>query len=255
MNLLAIDIGNTSISYGWFRNEVLKRVWYGKSSLIPKIIAYLSKNGGNLSNYKVIISSVNPLKLAEIKKLTVRKIPLRNHLILGKEIMPNIRHKYNNINRLGKDRFTNIYGASSYPKPLLIINFGTAMTVDYLSKGGVYEGGMIIAGIETAWYGLQDRAALLPKIKGITDYKGLIGRSTEGCMRAGILQGFGAMVDGLIERFRSEYGRSLYVLASGGLAKKIRPYIKSKIKVDQTHTLRSLALIYKNYSKKNDVQT
>ena len=244
---LAIDVGNTSVSYGFFKNGRLFKKWRCYFSIIPEIDRYIIESGSNTNSYKVVISSVNPKKLVKIEKYYARRSNRNNLLIIGSDIKPRIAHKYLNLNRLGKDRLVNIYGAIRwYKKPLLIINFGTAITVDYISKGGVFEGGLIIPGVETAWNALQEKAALLPKIP-LKDYRTLIGRNTEACMKAGSLQGFGAMVDGLIERFKKRYGRSFTVLASGGLAKKVRPYVHYKLKVDQDHTLKSIALVYRSY--------
>lgn len=248
-NLLVIDVGNTSISYGLVKSGRLSHYFNAFAHDIPKIDYYLTRSGLINKIDKVIISSVNPKNMQKVKNWLKNKISPKNLLIISQHLKPKITHKYQNVGKLGKDRLVNIYGAiRRYQTPLLMINFGTATTVDYISKKGVYEGGLIIPGIETSWNALQERAALLPKMPKIQDYPYLIGRNTENCMRAGLLQGFGAMVDGLIGRFKTQYGSSLFVLASGGLAKKIQPYVMSKIKVDQMHHLKSLALIYKNHT-------
>ena len=249
-NLLVIDIGNTSISYGIIKSGRLRHYFYDIDDNFPKMRNFIVKSGIIRIIDKVIISSVNPKKLAKLLPILSKRGWSKNLLIIGRQLTPKIKHKYSHINKLGKDRLVNIYGALRwYSKPTLIINFGTAMTVDVISKKGIYEGGLIIPGIETSWKALQARAALLPKGIPIKDYKGFLGRDTEACMQAGILQGFGAMVDGLIGRFQARYGKSLFVLASGGLAKKVRPYIKSQVKVDGTHPIKSLALIYQDHLK------
>ncbi len=250
--LLAIDIGNTSISYGLFKSGALIKRWYGNSYIIPKIDRFINNSGGFNNNYKVIISSVNPNKYKKIVSSLVKRVRKADIYTIGTQINPKINHKYIQINKLGKDRLVNLYGANRlYRKPLLMINFGTATTFDYLSKSGIYEGGLIIPGIEISFEALQEKAALLPKVGNGRDRSlqsspknRLIGRNTKSCMVSGLLQGFGAMADGLIDRFQSNFGGKFQVLASGGLSGLIRPYVKSRMKVDQTHTLKSLALIY-----------
>ena len=250
--LLAIDIGNTSISYGWFENGQLKRYCYGGIDKFPRIGVFNVRKGGNLHNYKVIISSVNPNSyvkvMSKLTELRHKDFKIKTYLI-GHNIKPLIRHKYFNIKKLGKDRLVNIYGgvARWCKHPLLIINLGTATTCDFISQTGVFEGGLIIPGVETSWKALQERAALLPEIHQITFRKALLGQNTKDCMISGILQGSGAMVDGLVAKFRERHGKKMQVLISGGLAKLIKPFIKNKVTVDQAHTLKSLALIYQDY--------
>ena len=247
--LLAIDVGNSSITYGLFKSGRLLRNWYGTDNRFPEINTFIANSGIKYSSYKVIASSVNPQNIRKVKQAWF-STQGGQFLLIGGNIHLKIKHKYKNINQLGKDRLANVYGASKfYRPPILMINFGTATTFDLVSKKGVYEGGLIIPGIETSWKALQEKAALLPKLGGIIHSKFFIGRDTKSCMASGLLQGFGAMVDGLIERFKKRYERKLTVISSGGLAATIRPYVKSKMTVDQTHTLKSLALIYRDYAK------
>lgn len=253
--LLAIDVGNTSTSYGLFKNGRLLRNFFCESNIIPEIRRFCVRSGEDGKNLKVMVSSVNPFRLSEVRKWVGRWVRKENVLLIGWNIKPQIRHKYRSINRLGHDRLVNLYGACKwYRKPLLLINFGTATTVDFISGKGVFEGGLIIPGIKTSFEALQEKAALLPLIQQIKRTSSFLGRDPKSCMVSGLLQGFGAMVDGLIARFRARYGSGLKVVASGGLAGLIKPYIESEIKVDQDHTLKSLALIYKEYRAKDNLK-
>lgn len=239
--LLAIDIGNSSISYGFFKSGRLIRFWYGKDDIIPKIVQFINKCGVNSYNHQVIVSSVNPERLKQVTK----RLPIKP-LVIGRDIQVKISHKYFNINKLGKDRLVNLYGASQFYKgPIVLLSFGTALTVDILSKNKVFLGGLIIPGVETSLRALEVKAALLPKNISLQSVKkALIGKSTKECMALGILQGFGAMVDGLIERFQEQYGKDIKIIACGGHAALIRPFVELPMQIDQTHTLKSLALIY-----------
>lgn len=141
----------------------------------------------------------------------------------------------------------NLVGALEFYKfPVLVIDFGTAITFDVISKKGIFEGGLIVPGVETAWTGLQDRAALLPKFDlkaEIIKRKRLVGNDTKSCMTSGIGHSYGAMTDGLIDRFKAIYGKNLTVLVTGGFSRFVQSHITHRVKVDPHHTLKSLALI------------
>ncbi len=245
--LLAIDIGNSSTTYGIFAGGILVSTWHGGIDVIPKIDRYIIQSGRFIDRLQIIIDSVNPIKLKSLLTKLKRKYNPSNILILGRNVTCKIQHKYFKINKLGSDRIANIYGAiRRFKVRIAIVDFGTATTFDLVSGRGVFEGGLIIPGIETSWRTLQEKAALLPRLRKISTRKGLVGRNTESCMNLGVLQGFGAMTDGLISRFRARYGRGLKILVTGGLASLIIPYIKSKVISDPNHTLKSLYLIWKD---------
>ena len=95
----------------------------------------------------------------------------------------------------------------------------------------------------------RGKAALLPKLVLKSENRHstvLCGRDTASCMQLGALQGFGAMVDGLISRFRRLSRRKLKVICCGGLARVIKSYVRESVTVDLNHTIKSLALIYQD---------
>lgn len=147
------------------------------------------------------------------------------------------------------DRIVNIYGAlRMYKPPFIIVNFGTAMTVDYVSKKRIFEGGMIIPGPEIAFQALIQRAALLPK-KLRLPYKrsSFLGRTTFDCMSSGILEGYGSMTYELIRRFKRRFGSDIPIIATGGFAPHLRPYAHCFDLVDDRHSIKSLLIIFKDY--------
>lgn len=247
--LLAIDIGNTSISYGIFKNGRLLWHFYSQNNVIPKIDHLIAKSGG-LCTYNTIIASVNPRNYLKIKASLKQSKRCQRIDTVGKSLPVEIRHKYNNINKLGNDRLVNAYGIiRSKRTPSLLFSFGTAVTVDFINKKGVFEGGLIIPGMKVSFEALQEKAALLPKVGAIHELsslqKHLIGRDAKSCMILGLFQGFGSMVDGLIGRFRQRYG-NINILMTGGFSNRIKPYIKEKVTIDPLHTLKALELIYQN---------
>ena len=244
-NLLAIDLGNTTISYGWFQKSKIQSSGFIKNSDIPSFIRLIRKKGGN-QPFNVVISSVVPKKVAILKKL------LRTHFkeigiwSIGENVHLKVKMKYNQ-RTLGADRLVNIYGAQHrFKGPVLIVDYGTAITFDYVSGKGVFEGGLIVPGLGTSWKALQERAALLPSLSQVKPVSRLAGTDTKSAMYSGLLNGFGALSDGLIERFQKTYRKKLTVLATGGSSKLISQYSTRIDKVDPLHTLKSLNLIFEN---------
>jgi type III pantothenate kinase len=247
--ILAIDIGNTAATIGFYEGGRLVDFGSMYYDDIPKYAGKLSRNGKN-SHLDIVISSVFP----KITKKLLQSIPSKkgqNMWVVGQNIPIKIIHKYNNYNELGCDRKVNIYGASRmYSLPMLIIDYGTAITLDYLDAKGVFQGGMIIPGPETAFRALSQRAALLPKsLRFPKKTKSFLGRSARECMESGILEGYGAMTDELILRFQKRYGKNLRVLATGGFAEIIRPYTKRINTIDSKHSIKSLLALWRNYKK------
>ena len=244
--IVAIDIGNTAATVGFYEAGRLRdfgSIYYND---IPKYINKWSKSGIN-SHIDVVISSVLP----EITKKILSSMSTKtsNTLwIVGKSLPVKIQHKYNNYNKLGCDRKINAYGAiRMYRLPMLVIDYGTAITFDYIDAKGVFQGGLIIPGPETALRALSQRAALLPKKLPLPKKtRDFLGRNTRECMEAGILEGYGAMTDGLIQRFRKRYGKNLRVLATGGFATVIRPYAKNIDIVDPKHSIKSLLTLWRD---------
>ena len=243
--LLTIDLGNSSITYGLFEGQRLLANGFVKSDNIPFFVSLINKSGVYKPINKVIICSVVPKLTIKLRKSITNRLGERSIYVVGGNLKPKVPMRYRR-EQLGPDRLVNIYGARhSYRLPLLIIDFGTAITFDYVSKSGTFEGGLIVPGIETSFRALLERTALLPKIKQVTPVKGLIGRDTKTAMSSGLLNGFGALADGLIGRFRGLYGRNLKVLVAGGFAARIAPFMAHADYVDPLHTIRSLALMYR----------
>lgn len=241
---LAIDLGNSTAAYGLFEGSRLLANGHVERNHIPFFSRLIAKSGVYKPIQKVIVSSVVPELTYKIKKSIEKKIGSRSVYVVGKDLKLRVPMRYD-ARKLGTDRLVNLYGALHfYRPPLLVIDFGTAITFDYLSKSGVFEGGLIVPGIETSFWALVERAALLPKVKELVPVKGLVGRNTKAAMSSGLLNGFGALADGLSGRFRTRYGRNLKILVTGGFAARIAPFMTHVDYLDPLHTIRSLALIY-----------
>ena len=240
--LVLLDVGNTSITFGLYQKGRISRPESYLHNEIPQIKAKIKLSGGN-SHTNIIISSNVPVLIPILRKA------LSSYLlwVVGEDLPVPLKHKYKNIQKLGIDRQVNLYGANLlYKKPLIVMDFGTAITVDYLSAKGVFEGGMIIPGPELAFQALIDKAARIPKKSSLpTKAKKFIGQDTQECMNSGILQGYGAMTDELIRRFKSNYGNHLGVIISGGFSEHLKPYITSQVIYDPKIALEALYLLYR----------
>jgi type III pantothenate kinase len=247
--LILLDIGNTSVTYGLYEGGRLQRFGSSLFNEIPKLIKNCSKKG---AKYKIdlVISSVVPKKTAILKKQFGKKKAF-NLWVIGENIPTLIKHRYHPAKNLGADRIVNIYGALRiYGAPFLIIDYGTAITFDYVSKKRVFEGGMIVPGPEISFQALIERAAQLPKKVRLPEGTShFLGRNTYPCMESGILQGYGALTDGLIRRFKSRFG-PLKVIATGGFAQHLRPFCKELEVVDPKHAIKSLLLIFKDFQRR-----
>ncbi len=240
--LVLLDVGNTSITCGFYQKGRISRPESYLHDEVPQIKAKIKINGGN-SHTNIIISSNVPLLVPILRKALSAYLVW----IVGEDLSIPFKHKYKNINNLGIDRQVNLYGANQlYKKPLIVMDFGTAITVDYLSAKGVFEGGMIIPGPELAFQALIAKAARIPKKSPLpTTAKKFIGQDTQECMNSGILQGYGAMADELINRFKSKYGKDLGVIISGGFSQHLKPYITSHVIYDPKIALEALYLLYR----------
>ncbi len=149
---------------------------------------------------------------------------------------------------VGADRLVNAIAAwERYRKNLIIIDFGTAITFDCVSAKCEYLGGTILPGIAISLDALSTRTAKLPRINLASPPQQIIGTNTIDAMKSGILNGYGAMVDGLVTRIRTELcpdNEPLKVIATGGMAHLIFPYSALIEEVDTMLTLHGLHLLF-----------
>jgi len=246
-NLLAVDIGNTNITCGIFAHDKL----IGKAKIRAHAYHSYGKNLKRLLRSSglyaadingIIISSVSPLALMRFLN-SLKKIMDCNITIVGKDIRVPIRNLYRVKREVGQDRLVNALAAKTiYGAPAVIIDFGTAITFDLVSKKGEYLGGLILPGIELSLGSLYKNTALLPKVE-LEEARDIIGKDTIASMRGGILFGFGAMCDGLVAQYRKVLGADLKVIATGGNAKLMKKYARSIRIADEDITLKGLLLI------------
>ena len=248
LHLVAADIGNTTISIGLFRGSKLvgtvKIPTRAHSRYRGALIRFMKKCRADAKEADaVIVSSVVPDALGRFVKVAAGVFG-RRVLVVGKDIQAALRNAYRRPRQVGQDRLVNAVAVKEiYGCPAIVIDFGTAVTFDCVSRGGAYLGGLILPGIELSFWGLYERTALLPKVK-IAPVSSIIGRDTVESMRAGVLFGFGALCDGLVDRLRGKLGARSRVVATGGNSMLVKRYSGSIRIVDEHLTLKGLRIIF-----------
>jgi len=239
--LLAGDIGNTNISFGLFQGARLLRRFN-----IPThdyTLGRLKASLGKADIADTLICSVVP-KVAQALNHDLSRLLAKRPYNIGKEIEVPIKNLYRHPQQVGQDRLVNAYaGIRLYGAPLIVVDFGTAVTFDAVSKKGDYLGGMILPGLEISLEALARRTALLPKIK-LAKPKEFIGRDTKNSMLSGMVFGFASLTDNLVTRIKDKIGRNALSIGTGGNIRLIGRYCKRLDKIDPDLTLKGLNLIY-----------
>ncbi|MDD2679879.1 MAG: type III pantothenate kinase [Candidatus Omnitrophica bacterium] len=239
--LLAIDIGNTNITFRLFRADRIKHCFN-----IPTQDYNLRNLRQNLRKLKIdnaIICSVVPPVTRKIER-DLRSLLGRQPQIIGKHIRVPIKNLYRNPKAVGQDRLVNAYaGVKLYGAPLVVVDFGTAVTFDVISKKKEYRGGMILPGLRISLEALNARTALLPKIK-LEGPKEFIGRDTKSSMLSGIIYGFSALTDNLIARLKHKLGKKTKAIGTGGNIGLISRYCRSLDGKDIRLTLKGLNMLF-----------
>ena len=249
--LLAIDIGNTNTVIGLFEEETLEHHWRLETKkertgdewgvYLRELFRFEKCDIGEADS--VIISSVVPPMERALNNMCQRylkTIPL----YVTPEVRLNIKIVIDNPGELGADRIVN--SAAAYKKfkaDLIIIDFGTATTFDYVSKKGEYRGGLILPGIGISLEALLNHASKLPRIE-IAKPRHVIGTNTVESMQSGIYYGYAGMIDSVVERMEKEIGRKTKVVATGGMSRLIAADSKRIEETDELLTLEGLKLIY-----------
>lgn len=249
--IFVVDVGNTNIVFGVYQGKKLMRHWRLSTNQSATEDEYgmmmhqaLKISGFDIAAIAgVIISSVVPPLMPVLEEISKRYFQL-TPLIVGPGIRTGLNIRYENPREVGADRIVNAISAiSQYGPPLLLVDFGTATTFDFIDRKGDYIGGAITPGIGISTEALYRSAAKLPRIE-LTAPSSVIGRNTVQSMQAGIIHGFAGQVDGIVRKVREEYDADAKVIATGGYAELIAAESTTIQKVDPLLTLHGLRLIY-----------
>lgn len=254
--LLAIDIGNTNLVIGCFRDDKIlfkARIATDRTRTSDQygveIKNMLEAYGVDRSDIKdCIISSVVPPVFNSVRTGVV-KIIGKQPMVVGPGLKTGLNIHVDVPSQVGSDRIVIAVAAlAEYKAPLLLMDLGTATTIEAVEPDNVYMGGVIIPGVRVSLDALTSRAAQLPGIS-LDQPKQVIGKNTVDCMRSGMMYGTAAMIDGLVERMEEELGHRCTLIATGGLAQFITPLCKREIILERDLLLKGLNIIYKKNKK------
>jgi len=228
--LLAIDVGNTNIVFALAAGGEIRCRWRISSDprrtadeYLVWLLQLLQLEGIDRSSIEdVAIASVVPQTLFNLRGLA-RRIADVEPLVAGAPgIVYGVPINLPNPLEVGADRVLNALAAHrQWPgADLVVIDFGTATTLDIVSASGAYEGGVIAPGINLSMDALYQAAARLPRVAVEPPAEGLgvIGKGTVHAMQSGLFWGYVGLLEGLVRRIEAEIGRNVTVIATGGLA-------------------------------------
>jgi type III pantothenate kinase len=244
--LLAVDAGNTETVFGLYDGPELGDRW----RIATEAQRTGDELGALLSDFLdlsaldgICLSSSVPRLIREYEHVAERwaKAPL---LVLGPGVATGLALHYDDPRELGPDRIANSVAARErFGSPVIVVDFGTSTNFDIIGPDGDFVGGVLAPGIETSMEALFSRAARLVKVD-YAEPPQVIGKTTEQALRSGLVYGFAAQVDGLVEAIRRELGVEAKAVATGGLADLIAPHSRTVSAVEPFLTLDGLRLIW-----------
>ncbi len=251
--LVAIDVGNTHTVIGIYDGDRLVHHWRISTSADRTadehavLLHGLLQGAGlevPLKLEGVAIACVVPPLNQTIEQLAERFFHCPP-LVVGPGIKTGMPILYENPKEVGADRIVNaVAGYERYASPVIIVDFGTATTFDYVTGRGEYVGGAIAPGLGISMEALVQHAAKLYRVELVRP-RDVIGRTTVGAIQSGLIFGYTALVDGLVERIIRERGEDkTRVIATGGLAELIAPESSTIEDIDEFLTLKGLRLIF-----------
>ncbi|HHV39129.1 MAG TPA: type III pantothenate kinase [Tepidimicrobium sp.] len=252
--LLVIDVGNTNIVFGVYEGDRLLHNWnistvkdrtsdeYGL--LFEQIFKYHKLCPEDVTD--VIISSVVPTLMHTLSAMSIKYFKCQP-IVVGPGVRTGMNILYDNPKEVGADRIVNaVAGYERYGGPLIIVDFGTAITFCAISRKGEYLGGVIAPGIIISSEALFSRTAKLPKVE-IAKPNNIIGKTTTSSIQSGLIYGYIGMIDYIIEQMMDEMaeeGKVKAVIGTGGFASLIGNESRYINKIDKLLTLEGLRIIY-----------
>ncbi|AXA35900.1 Pantothenate kinase type III, CoaX-like [Candidatus Sumerlaea chitinivorans] len=223
--LLTVDIGNTNIALGLFDGDSCVRFWRAASDtrrtvdeyavLLEALLAHSAVDVQCIEG--VVIGSVVPV-LSDTLNDALQRVFGRVPFHVTYTVPMPVKNRYAKPNEVGVDRLANaVAGVELVGAPTIIVDVGTAITLDVVNKRKEYLGGAILPGLEMSAEALAKRTARLPRVAPHEPHH-VIGRTTVESIRSGLLNGLVGSVDYLIERMWEELGYRTAVIATGGLA-------------------------------------
>jgi type III pantothenate kinase len=248
--LLAIDCGNTQTVIGLFDDQELLDHWRiatvverTSDELALMFHQFLAFHGtSDAAVTGMVIGSGVPRVTTALRAMSERYFGFPA-VVLEAGVRTGMPIHYDEPRNVGADRIANAIGAYDlYGGPTVIVDFGTANTVDAVSEKGEYLGGAIFPGVEISLDALFAHAAMLRRVE-LVPPKNVIGKSTIEAIQSGAIYGYSGQIDALVDRFVDELGPST-VVATGGLAEVIAPQTRTVQHVEPWLTLQGLRIVH-----------
>lgn len=247
--ILLADIGNTHTHFGLARGDriarhvdIPTRGWFRGAAA-----SQLRRWVGSENIDGMMICSVVPQATPVLRRM-VKRMWKCEALELTPRTLRGVGIDYPKPRTIGPDRLANSVAARhAYGAPVVVVDFGTAVTFDVVNRAGDYVGGVIAPGLAVMTDYLHEKTALLPRIR-IREIDSAIGKSTAGAMRVGAVHGYRGLVRELILKLKSELGsRHLSVVATGGYAELIAKNLPEIAAIDPLLTLKGLQLVWQDH--------
>lgn len=244
--VVVFDIGNTNIHIGLYRGRTLIRkfIFPVRKKLQAAKIRRIF-NDGRLTG--AAIASVVPRLTKQVVNLC--KMYGLPAVIVSSKIDCGIKYSYRDPSTLGADRIAAVAGALvRFRRNAIVVDAGTAITVDVVLSGGKHLGGVILPGMHMLSACMYRNTAQLPEV-AVRKPKDVIGRSTEECIRSGIFNGTMMMVSGFIKELKRKHGKSFFCVSTGGSGALLAKHIKEIQKYDADLCLYGALAIYYRYAR------
>jgi type III pantothenate kinase len=244
--LLLIDIGNTHTHLGLadgqrvVRHTNISTQASDNRAALPSLRRFVGRRQLHGAALCSVVPSRTPIVRQAVSKLwEVHCLELTSQTVTG------IRIEYPNPKTIGPDRLANAVAARHhFGTPVVVVDFGTAVTFDVVNRKGNYIGGIIAPGLAALTEYLHEKTALLPRIK-IREVRRAVGKSTEEAMLIGIVHGYRGLVRELLNGLKVELGSPrLPVVATGGYGKLMAKWVPEITRIDPLLTLEGLRLVW-----------
>jgi type III pantothenate kinase len=246
MSLLAIDVGNTNTVLGIYDGERLVRHWRVETNaartvdehavLVRDLLRGVALHGAALS---CVVPALTPTFRALCRSYLGLEL-----LVVEPGVRTGMTILYETPHTLGSDRLVNAVAAYARTRgAAIVVDFGTATKIEYVTRAGAYAGGVICPGVKIASQALFASAARLAAVE-LRRPSQVVGRTTGEALQAGIVLGHVAAVDGLVRRIEREHGIAARVIATGGLCGLLAGESETIQEVDEFLTIDGLRLIH-----------
>lgn len=252
--LVAVDIGNTNITVGLMKESTVLKSFKIPTDFLrqpPKAADVLKREISAFARKEVMesvyVCSVVPDLNKEIRGV-FKSCFEKQIVIVGVDVVVPVINRYRIPAQVGADRLVNVYaGLKLYGPGLIIVDFGTAITFDIVSKKSEYLGGLIVPGLKLMQEALHKKTALLPYVELAKPIE-IVGKDTVSSIRAGIVYGVAGIYDSILGKLLLKECKGFKIISTGGDGALIEHYVAHRAIYEDFLILKGLALVHKSQS-------